>query len=153
MGMCILFQDDYKNHTDIVSLPICNIQLKGQIPNRKPYPKELVTYGDHLKKRRLDLDLSQPEVAKMLKVQTDTITNWELNRNHPQINFLPRIISFLGYIPKFSTDNSIKRYRIEKGITQREMAKILKIDPATLARIERGRNVSNMIKERLKSKM
>ena len=41
----------------MVSLPIYNIQLKAQRPNRKPYPKELVTYGDHLRKKRLDIEV------------------------------------------------------------------------------------------------
>ncbi|MBY0533740.1 MAG: helix-turn-helix domain-containing protein [Rickettsiaceae bacterium] len=84
---------------DMVSLPICNIVLKGLKPNRKPYPKALKTFGDHIRKRRLDLDLSQREVAKLLKVKTDTVTNWELNRNDPQVSQYPSIIQFLGYYP------------------------------------------------------
>jgi DNA-binding transcriptional regulator YiaG len=65
---------------------ICNIQLKAQKPNRKPYPKELLTYGEHLRKRRFDLDFSQPQVAKLINVTTDTITNWELNKNTPELS-------------------------------------------------------------------
>ncbi|MBA4409703.1 MAG: transcriptional regulator [Odoribacter sp.] len=45
----------------------------------------------------------------------------------------------------------IKKYRIEKGISQKELAKILEIDPTTLSRIERaeGSRISNKIKVRL----
>jgi len=103
---------------DMVALPICHIVLKAQKPNRKPYPKELITYGDHLRKKRLDLNLSQPQVAKIINVTTDSITNWELNRSEPQLKYVPKIISFLGYSPEIIM-NKIKRFRIEKGITKR----------------------------------
>ena len=124
-------------HNSIVSLPICNIVLKAIKPERKPYPKELITYGDHLRKKRLDLNLSQPQVAKIINVTTDSITNWELNRNEPNLNQIPKIISFLEYTPIIN-ENPIKKYRLEKGLSQKELAEILKIDPTTLSRIERG---------------
>lgn len=111
--------------------------FKAKKPNRKPYPKELKTYGDHIRKKRLDLDLSQPQVAKIIKVDKNSITQWELNHTKPQTKQIPKIISFLGYSPKLE-QNKIKRYRIERGITQKEMAKILDIDPTTLARVEGG---------------
>jgi len=111
--------------------------LKALKPERKPYPKELTTYGDHLRKKRLDLNLSQPQVAKIINVTTDSITNWELNRNEPNLNQIPKIISFLGYTPTIN-ENPIKKYRLEKGLSQKELARILEIDPTTLSRIERG---------------
>ena len=121
----------------IVSLPICNIVLKAIKPDGKPYPKELKTYGGHLRKKRLDLNLSQPQVAKIVNVTTDSITNWELNRNEPNLEQIPKIISFLEYTPPIN-ENPIKKYRIGRGLSQKEMAEILKIDPTTLSRIERG---------------
>ena len=134
----------------MVSLPICNFQLKAKMPNRKPYPEELVSYGDHLRKRRLDLNLSQPQVAKILKVTTESITNWELSRTKPSLTQIPKIISFLKYTPILN-ENPIKNYRIQKGISQAELAKILQIDPTTLSRIERakGSRINNKIKMRL----
>jgi transcriptional regulator with XRE-family HTH domain len=134
----------------MVSLTICNIQLKAKIPNNKPYPKELITYGDHLRKKRLDLNLSQPQVAKIINVTTDSITNWELNRNTPELSYIPKIISFLGYTPKIN-ENPNKQYRIQKGISQKEMARILEIDPTTLSRIERekGTRTNKVIKDKL----
>lgn len=120
--------------------PSINIVLKYKRPDKRPYPKELNTYGDHLRKKRLDLNLSQPEVAKILNVTTDTITNWELNRNIPELSHIPKIISFLGYSPEI-TENPVKAYRINHGLTQKELAIILDIDPTTLAKIENGRVV------------
>ena len=45
----------------------------------------------------------------------------------------------------------LKKYRIERGISQKEMAEILEIDPTTLSRIERGKGsrINNKIKVRL----
>ena len=133
----------------MVSFPICNIMLKALKPERKPYPKELKTYGDHLRKKRLDLNLSQPQVAKIICVTTDTITNWELNRVTPTISQIPKIISFLKYTPILN-ENEIKNYRIQKGISQLELAKILQVDPATLSRIENDRGSRIIKKLRMK---
>jgi len=126
--------------------------LKSKKPNKKPYPKELITYGDHLRKKRLDLNLSQPQVAKIINVTTDCITNWELNRHNPELSYIPKIISFLEYTPAIN-ENPIKKYRMEKGLTQKELAKILEIDPRTLSRTERERSqkLSNRVKEKLNS--
>ena len=81
---------------------------------------------------------------------TESITNWELNRNTPNFNQIPKIISFLGYTPLIN-ENPIKKYRIERGISQKELAKILNIDTTTLSRIERnkGNRVKKIIKEKL----
>ena len=88
----------------MVSLPICDIVLKAIKPERKPYPKELITYGDHLRKKRLDLNLSQPQVAKIINVTTESITNWKLNRNEPNLNHIPKIILFLEYTPDIKSE-------------------------------------------------
>ena len=103
---------------------------------RKKYPvfQRLQPLIYILRKKRLDLDLSQPQVAKILKVVTDSITQWELNHTKPQDKQIPKIISFPGYSPNLEK-NKIKQYRIERGITQKEMARISKIDPTTLAKI------------------
>ena len=134
----------------MVSLSICHIVLNTLKPERKPYPKELKTYGDHLRKKRLDLNLSQPQVAKIINVTTDSITNWELNRGKPILTLIPKIISFLGYIP-IVNENSVKSYRIQNGLSQKEFARILGIDPSTLSRIEggKGNRIRNEIRVRL----
>jgi transcriptional regulator with XRE-family HTH domain len=59
----------------------------------------LVTVGDHIRRRRLDLGLLQREVAERLGADAATITNWELNRTQPALRFLPAIVGFLGYPP------------------------------------------------------
>jgi transcriptional regulator with XRE-family HTH domain len=60
----------------------------------------LNTLGDHIRARRLDLRLYQKDVAAQIIRTVDTITNWELNRCQPELQYIPRIIEFLGYDPE-----------------------------------------------------
>ena len=72
-----------------------------------------------------------------------TICNWEINRTSPQLRFIPKIIAFLDYTP-YDTQSGTLGKRIvacrrTKGLTQKEMARRLGVDPSTLARWETGR--------------
>ncbi len=83
----------------------------------------------------------QKEVAERIGVTTDTITNWELNRTEPEIRCYPAIIEFLEYVP-FSPGESfskrLKAYRMVKGLTQRQLARELGVDPTTVRKWEAG---------------
>jgi len=100
--------------------------------------------GDHLRKKRLDLKLLQKDVAKMLGVDTDTVTYWEINRTEPSPASVPKIISFLGYVPlSILPEDSRKRfvaYRKLAGLSQDGLAVKLGIDPGTLRRWESGKS-------------
>jgi transcriptional regulator with XRE-family HTH domain len=120
-------------------LPFCKISLKVAKPT--PYPQEPQTLGDHFKKRRYDLSLFQKEVALRLSVNVYTIRKWENNKTTPAVCYLPRIIEFLGYDPFpppqcFGEEIAAVRRRL--GISQKRLAKKLRMDEATLARVERG---------------
>ena len=72
-----------------------------------------------------------------------TVCNWEINRTSPQLRLIPRVIAFLGYVP-YDTQSGTLGKRIvacrrAMGITQKELARLLGIDPSTLARWETGR--------------
>jgi transcriptional regulator with XRE-family HTH domain len=118
----------------------CQIQLKGKKPTNPAYPSELNTLGDHLRKVRLDRGLSQPYVAVVLKVSTDMVTCWELNRNQPTAKFAKAIIAFLGYFPFEVEDSSIGKQlyyaRLITGKTQRQIARLIGCDASNLRRIE-----------------
>jgi transcriptional regulator with XRE-family HTH domain len=110
--------------------------------------------GDHLKKRRLDLKLLQREVAQKLGVDKTTIHNWERGHATPALCFMPRIREFLGYTPfevqAASLGEKIKAYRQLLGLSRRALARELKIDPATLARWEKGKGrPSKVLLERI----
>lgn len=71
----------------------------------------------------------------------NTISNWELNRNEPEVQCYPKIIDFLGYVP-FSMGESfparLKAYRMVKGLTQQELARELGVDRSTMQLWEAG---------------
>ena len=47
-----------------------------------------MNFGEHIKQRREKLNLSQKEVAKLLFVTRQTISNWENGRNFPDMSML-----------------------------------------------------------------
>lgn len=90
----------------------------------------------------MGLKLLQKDVAKICGVTEDSITNWKKNRSAPQIQFFPRVIKFLGYLP-FEIDMSmlpgrLKAYRYLNGPSQKQLGKILKVDGATVCSWELG---------------
>ncbi len=118
--------------------------MKAQKPAVAAYPERLKTLGDHLRKRRLDLKLFQKEVAKRLGTSTTSIYNWEDNRASPSLYRLPKIVEFLGYIPdslkaKTSGEKMVTSRRL-LGLTQKELAHRLVIDPSTLGRWEKDKS-------------
>ena len=119
-----------------------------------PFSRPLITVGDHILKRRLDLRLEQKLVAKIIGTDKCSIANWEHNRSRPRIRYLPKIIDFLGYIPKdLFTANTfgekIHVYRKIHGLTQKQMADKIGIDPSTVRYMENGKHkpTKKMIKK------
>ena len=112
------------------------------MPINPAYPTKLNTLGDHLRKVRFDRGLSQPDVAKILKVTTDSIIGWELNRNHPTSKFAKAVINFLGYFPFTGDDHSFGEQlyyaRLITGQTQRQVADQIGCDESNLRYIELG---------------
>lgn len=105
-------------------------------------PLNPVSIGDHIRRRRIELGLFQAEVGRIFKVSKDCITFWENNRSSPLMIFYPRIIEFLGYIPfdlDISTEmGSIKAFRYLNGLSQKNFAKIINIDPKIVSLLEIG---------------
>ena len=58
-----------------------------------------VTLGDKLRNRRIELGLTQSQVAKILETDTQYVYAWENNHNKPIVSKYPKIIKFLGYFP------------------------------------------------------
>lgn len=122
--------------------PFCRITLTAKIPPNPAYPKKLETIGHHLRKRRLDLKLKQEDVARRIGLDVVSIHKWETNKCTPQVRYFPRIIDFLGYYPYDVPDNTTGQLvaaRHHLGLSQKQLAKRLDIDPATLAGWEVGR--------------
>ena len=116
--------------------PISKISESNK--NRK-YPLTLITLGDHIRKKRLDSDLEQKEVAELLQVDENTIYNWENNRCKPLIQHYPMIMNFLGYCPLEQPKTYGQRLRIHRtylGVSYKNLAKILNVDPASIKQWE-----------------
>ena len=121
---------------------ILDVRLRAKKPVSKAYPSSLKTIGDHIRKRRLDLNLTQKQAAEKLGVDEASVWNWEKGEVLPLARQIPPITSFLEYDP-FSLDgdslaDELKRYCATHGLTQKELARQIGIDPATLSRIQKG---------------
>lgn len=86
----------WRGRTLIVALPFCQYRIRVPRPPPAGYPKAPRTLGDRLRARRMDLGLSQAQVAERLCVNPWTLLNWELGRTDPQKRSLPRIHAFLA---------------------------------------------------------
>ncbi|RZJ91641.1 MAG: helix-turn-helix domain-containing protein [Chryseobacterium sp.] len=111
------------------------------------YPENPISIGDHIRKKRIELNLLQKDVARICGVSEDCIRNWEKNRSIPQIQFFPHIINFLGYMPiAFDLDTlsgRLKTYRHINGLGQKQMGKILGVDGGTVCSWELEENQPN----------
>jgi transcriptional regulator with XRE-family HTH domain len=96
--------------------------------------------GEEIRKRRLDLNLRQIDVAKIIGCHEMTVVNWEKGYASPRINHLPKVVEFLGFNPLQKCDTLAQQmvsHRKSFGITQKEFARKLGVDPSTLGRWER----------------
>ena len=124
-------------------MPFCHLTLTAAKPKCRSYPRERRTLGDHIRTRRLDLALTQIEVARRIVCDESTVTNWELNRVKPTLRFWPRIVEFLGYDPRpdeepGSLAERLKTQRRRLGLSRKRLVAILKTDPSNLAGWETG---------------
>lgn len=90
----------------------------------------------------MDLGLRQSDVAERIGVGTPTVNYWENNHFNPEVQYVPNIVSFLGYDPFGSPPASfplqLKAARTAAGLTRRQLAARLGVHPGTLAEWERG---------------
>ena len=113
----------------------------------KPLPlkdlKDPRTLGAHILRRRLKLRLTQREVARLLGVKPETLLNWEKGRRRASFRYFPKIAEFLTYMPLFPEPQDFGSRIVHRrrllGLSQKDLARKLKVDPSTLARWERGK--------------
>ena len=111
------------------------------LTEKKGYPTNPKTIGEMIRKRRLDLGLRQIDAAKMIGCDEMSIVNWEKGHRSPRVNHMAGVVEFLGFNPFQNGDTMAHRlinHRKALGMTQKEFAGQLRIDPSTLARWERG---------------
>jgi transcriptional regulator with XRE-family HTH domain len=94
-----------------------------------------------IRKRRLDLGLRQIDAANMMGCDEMSVVNWEKGHHSPRVNHMAGVVEFLGFNPFQNGDTMAHRlinYRKPLGMTQKEFAGEIGVDPSTLARWERG---------------
>jgi DNA-binding XRE family transcriptional regulator len=87
-------------------LPFCestiSIPRDKYLPShirRIPVPKHPTTIGGHLRRRRLQLKIYQPEAARLLQVSTVTLSRWECDKVAPTPPHHERIAAYLRFDP------------------------------------------------------
>jgi DNA-binding XRE family transcriptional regulator len=87
-------------------LPICDRVLtasrKEFLPLRNrgiPVPTQPTTIGGHLRRRRMQLEIFQPEAARVLGISTVTLSRWECDKIYPTPEFHQSITAYLSHDP------------------------------------------------------
>jgi len=138
-------------------LPFCHLTLTAKKPvHREKYPDRCRTWGDWIRTRRIDLNLTKKQLSLNLHVDDTTIYLWEKNKIRPSPSQIPKIIEFLEHDP-FEKNvekmgDKIREYRRVHGLTQRKLAEQLGIDKTTVGYLERGEHqpTKNLL-EKIKS--
>jgi DNA-binding XRE family transcriptional regulator len=111
-------------------------------PLSKAVPLTLLSLGDHIRKVRIEREMLQKDVACIIGVSVDCLTNWENNRAQPQINYYPAIIAYLGYDP-FATPaatfgQKVYQYRRRHGLNIERMGALAGVNASTILSWESG---------------
>jgi DNA-binding XRE family transcriptional regulator len=86
--------------TDTRACNSLTVQKALILPHQRgDLPTCLTTLGDHIRKRRLNLGLSQREAAHIIGVEQCSVYNWEKRGMNPAQRVQSAIIDFLGYDP------------------------------------------------------
>jgi DNA-binding transcriptional regulator YiaG len=121
------------------------VQIRRKSLIQKAWDFEPQSVGEHIRRRRLMLAVTQQEAAARLGVNAWTVHNWETGQRKPEIRFIPGLVAFLGYDPEPADQGTLAgklvARRRELGLSQREAARSLKIDPGTWAGWEQGERV------------
>ncbi len=125
---------------DIPALPFCHLTLTAS-KTKTSCISSLNTLGEHVIARRRERQLLQREVAHEIGVSEETINHWETGKTEPEVKHWPKITEFLRYCPYSEAKtfgDLLFLYRTHRGLSHRELAKIIGCDPGSLSRWETG---------------
>ena len=98
--------------------------------------------GNHLRKRRLDPNLLQKDIAERPGAHEASVDSWENNLRSPSLRFIPKILDFLAYTPCEGECQTLGEEIILNrrllGLSQKKLARYLGVAPSTLSRWKRN---------------
>ena len=124
------------------TFPFCHRTLSAEKPTTYGYPAAPQTLGEHVRKRRMDLGLSQQQLADRLGVNRGSVENWEYDNTVPHLRVLPKVIDFLGFDPRtpgVTIGERLKHKREQLGLRCEEIAEVFGVNPGTIHLWEAGR--------------
>jgi DNA-binding XRE family transcriptional regulator len=86
----------------------------------------------------LDLGLRQIDAAEMIGCDETSVVNWEKGHHSPRVNHMAGVVNFLGFQNGDTMAHRLVNHRKALGMTQKEFAGQIGVDPTTLTRWERG---------------
>ena len=120
----------------------------------KGYPAVPGSLGEHLRKRRLDLGLTQEQAGARFGISFTAYNGWEGDRGSPGIGKWPKIFDFLGYDPSPPPCNTfaeaVSALRRRLGLDKHQFAKRVGVDVKSVRNWESGKRVPfRRLRERL----
>lgn len=101
----------------------------------KGYPAIPRTTGEHLRKRRLELDRTQEDMAEQFGVSVTSYNKWEGDQHCPAVKYWPAITDFLGHDPTpgpASLDEALTALQRRHGLGRMQLAIRLGIERKSL---------------------
>jgi len=74
-----------------------NVTISTSEPNAEGvYEYNRRTYGERIRRYRIEKNLSQPQLAEILRTNKNYVSNWEVGRARPDLNMIPELCRVLG---------------------------------------------------------
>lgn len=83
-------------------------------------------YGDRIRMYRQQKGITQPQLAQMLGLTKNTVSNWEAGRGRPDINLIPQLCELLDITVSqfFGAAGSARELNIEQQRMLRDMSRL-----------------------------
>lgn len=137
-----------------VAAPFYNLRFTTPRPQDKPESTNPETIGDYLRLERHKRGLKKYETAALLKIDQNTLYQWENNICFPKAYLMPRILAFLGYDPLFKDPSSLSEqvahYRRVKGLSCQKLGQQMGVSSQVIKAVELGKgDVSEKMVEKV----
>lgn len=130
-------------------LHFSHITIKARKSVRYLCLQDCKTLGDHISHMRLTRGFKEIGVTPRLGVNPWILRNCELENTEPSVLYYPTIMDFLGYCPYKRRDTlgkQIMLHRTHQGLSQRDLARIVDVDPGSVSRCEA---IDRIVKKKL----